>query len=97
MKRSLFVGLALLVLAGILVSGWLVPEAEWAGVDEAVVEKFAKDAGRPPSKPLINTDQGDLLLFLFLLAGALGGFVAGYQFRQLFPPRSSSESDPSHV
>jgi len=36
---------------------------------------------------LLNTDQGDLLLFLFLLAGAVGGFVMGYCFRGLFPPR----------
>lgn len=97
MRKSLLVGLALLVLAGILVSRSLVPEAEWAGVDESVVEKFATEAGRPPSKPWINTEQGDLLLFLFLVAGALGGFVAGYQFRHLFPPKSNSQSDPSHV
>jgi cobalt/nickel transport protein len=61
-------------------------EAEWAGVDETVVEKFARDAGREARDPFINTDQGDLLLFVFLLAGSIGGFVMGYYFRQLFPP-----------
>jgi hypothetical protein len=59
---------------------------DWAGVDEKVVEKFAHDAGRPPREPLINTDRGDLLLFVFLVAGAVGGFVAGYCYRALFPP-----------
>jgi hypothetical protein len=59
----------------------------WEGVDKTVVEKFAADAGRTPQEPDIDTDQGDLLLFLFLLAGAGGGFVAGYAFRSLFPPR----------
>ena len=39
-------------------------------------------------EPYINTDQGDLLLFLFLLAGAIGGFIIGYTFRGLFPPRN---------
>jgi ABC-type cobalt transport system substrate-binding protein len=58
--------------------------AEWSGVDETVVEKFAKEAGRPPRDPYINTDQGDLLLFAFLLAGAVGGFIGGYYFRFLF-------------
>ena len=58
--------------------------ASWSGVDESVVEKFAVQAGRPPRDPYINTDQGDLLLFVFLLAGACGGFVAGYYFRMLF-------------
>lgn len=57
--------------------------AKWAGVDETVVEHYAEAAGRPPRAPVINTDQGDLLLFFFLLAGALGGFVAGYSYRML--------------
>ena len=60
--------------------------AKWAGVDETVVEKYAEEAGRPAWKPFINTDQGDLLLFFFLIAGAVGGFVGGYCFRELFPP-----------
>lgn len=61
-------------------------DAKWSGVDESVIEKFAEQANRPPREPLINTDQGDLLLFFFLIAGAVGGFVAGYQYRELFPP-----------
>jgi hypothetical protein len=61
--------------------------AGWEGVDKTVVEKFAQEAGRPRREPLINTDRGDLLLFVFLAAGAAGGFVAGYCFRALFPPR----------
>ena len=60
---------------------------KWAGVDETVIERVATEAGQPPREPLINTDQGDVLLFLFLLAGAIGGFIAGYAFRTLFPPR----------
>jgi ABC-type cobalt transport system substrate-binding protein len=55
----------------------------WTGVDEAVVEKIAAEHGREAKPPLINTDKGDLLLFLFLLAGAAGGFVAGYSWRKL--------------
>jgi ABC-type cobalt transport system substrate-binding protein len=60
----------------------------WKGVDETVIEKVAAEAGHPAREPYINTDQGDLLLFLFLLSGAIGGFIAGYAFRALFPPRS---------
>lgn len=56
---------------------------KWQGVDESVVEKYAKEYGREASKPFINTDQGDLLLFVFLLAGAVGGFAAGYFWRSL--------------
>ncbi|MBT0652204.1 cobalt ABC transporter permease [Geobacter luticola] len=54
----------------------------YTGVDEAVVEKIAKEHGREASPPLINT-EGDMLLFVFLLAGAVGGFAAGYAWRVL--------------
>lgn len=57
---------------------------KWPGVDEVVVEKFAKDLGREAREPYINTDQGDLLLFLFALAGAAGGFVMGFYWHKLF-------------
>jgi ABC-type cobalt transport system substrate-binding protein len=64
----------------------LAPRA-WKGVDEAVVEKVAAEHGRQAREPLINTDQGDLLLFVFLVAGVAGGFVAGYFWRQLVSER----------
>jgi hypothetical protein len=56
----------------------------WSGVDETVVEKFAQEHGRFARAPFINTDQGDLLLFVFLIAGIAGGFVLGYLWRKLF-------------
>lgn len=64
----------------------------WEGVDKTVVEKFAIEAGHPPVEPFFNTEQGDLLLFLFLLSGAGGGFIAGYAFRALFPPKVTAET-----
>ena len=56
---------------------------KWQGVDEAVVEKIAKEHGREAHEPLINTDQGDLLLFVFLIAGTVAGFAAGYYWKAL--------------
>ena len=56
---------------------------KWTGVDESVVEKIAGEHGRHAVEPLINTDKGDLLLFVFLLAGTTGGFAAGYYWRML--------------
>jgi hypothetical protein len=58
-------------------------EAKWVGVDESVVEKIAEEHGRVAKDPFINTDQGDLLLFMFLLGGLIGGFAAGYYWRML--------------
>jgi hypothetical protein len=66
-------------------------ESKWDGVDVSVVEKYAREANRPPREPFINTDQGDLLLCVFLLAGVAGGFACGYFFRELFPPRRKRE------
>jgi flagellar basal body-associated protein FliL len=60
----------------------------WTGVDEAVVEKVAREHGREAKPPLINTDKGDLLLFVFLLAGVAGGFAAGYYWRVLTEKRT---------
>jgi cobalt/nickel transport protein len=65
-------------------------EEKWPGVDRAVVEKFAKEHGREAKASLINTDQGDLLLFLFLIAGAVGGFAAGYYWRLLIERKPKS-------
>ncbi len=63
-------------------------QQKWPGVDESVVEKYAKEHGREARQPLINTDQGDLLLFVFLVAGAVGGFIAGYSWRMLSEKKS---------
>ncbi len=64
-------------------SGLSFASDKWPGVDETVVEKFAKEQGREAREPLIKTGHGDLLLFLFLIAGAVGGFAAGYYWRML--------------
>lgn len=66
----------------------LFPVTKWDGVDKTIVERFAKESGRAPWSPFINTDQGDLLLFVFLLAGIAGGFVLGYYYRKLFGERA---------
>jgi ABC-type cobalt transport system substrate-binding protein len=89
MRKPVVTILVVTGLCIVLAAGVALPQGTWQGVDETVVEKFAKAAGREPMEPLINTDQGDLLLFVFLLAGVVGGFVMGYFFRHLFPPRKS--------
>lgn len=58
--------------------------SKWPGVDETVVEKYAGELGYAAREPYINTDQGDLLLFLFALAGTVGGFIMGYNWHKVF-------------
>ena len=64
----------------------------WTGVDEAVVEKIAREHGREARRPLIDPGEGDLLLFIFLAAGAVGGFAAGYYWRMLVGEKKPRES-----
>jgi cobalt/nickel transport system permease protein/cobalt/nickel transport protein len=68
----------------------------WGGVDVSVVEKYAQEYGREARTPYINTDQGDLLLFVFALAGAVGGFVLGYNWRKLFGVKEEESLEGSH-
>ncbi len=57
------------------------PAAEkWQGVDETVVEKYSVEHGRPPKLHFIEP-TGDVLLFVFLVAGVAGGFIIGYYYR----------------
>ncbi len=65
---------------------------KWPGVDKAVMEKVANEHGREARQPLINTDQGDLLLFVFLIAGVIGGFAAGYYWRALMVEKAPTSS-----
>ncbi len=59
-------------------------EGKWTGIDVSIVGKYAEKYGRPPRDPYINTDQGDLLLFVFTFFGLVGGIIIGYNFRKLF-------------
>ena len=55
-------------------------EEKWPGVDDTVVGKYAMEHGRPANRNFIGL-EGDALLFAFLVAGAVGGFTAGYYYR----------------
>ena len=83
MKNGVKIILILLIFLS-LTGHFAFAQNKWGGVDESVVEKVAEEHGRAAWAPFINTDQGDLLLFVFLLAGTAGGFVMGYNFRKLF-------------
>jgi ABC-type cobalt transport system substrate-binding protein len=86
MRNRFVKGLSILIASIVLacvVHGFAFSAEKWTGVDESVIEKIAKEHGREAKEPLINTDKGDLLLFVFLLAGTIGGFAAGYYWRSL--------------
>lgn len=72
-------------------AGTLFAAEQWQGVDEAVVQKIAKEHGREAKRPLINSGEGDLQLFAFLMAGAIGGFAAGYYWRVLLEGKKKGD------
>jgi hypothetical protein len=53
------------------------PNGKWSGVDEAVIGHFVDESGQR-SPPLFDWVRGDALLFAFLVAGLLAGFVLGF-------------------
>lgn len=77
--------------AAVLMALLMTKDTKWYGVDKTVVEKFAQEAGRTARDPYINTDQGDILLFVFLIAGVAGGFVMGYYYRVIFVDKKEME------
>ncbi len=93
MTKIVYVLLSISVLVAVVVVLIHDKEARWVGVDETVVEHYARQAGHPPRKPYLDTDKGDLLLFLFLAAGAAGGFIGGYCFRSIFPSDRTKSGD----
>lgn len=59
------------------------------GADEGVsaaVAGYAREVGAGERPPLINTDKGDLLLFVFAVGGAAAGFVLGWHWDRWFAP-----------
>ncbi|SNB46985.1 cobalt/nickel transport protein [Geobacter sp. DSM 9736] len=63
---------------------------KWPGVDETVVEKIALEHGREAKTAFFDAAQGDMLLFLFLLAGGVAGFAGGYYWRMLVSERKGT-------
>jgi len=68
---------------------------KWPGVDETVVNRIAREQGRAEKPSLLPTAEGDLQLFLFLLAGTAGGFVAGYYWRVLLEGKNKQPGEKS--
>jgi cobalt/nickel transport system permease protein len=87
MRTLLFVLLWALFI-GCVDTGPLSAAEKWPGVDEAVVNRIAREHGRDEKPSLIPTAEGDLQLFMFLMAGTVGGFVAGYYWRVLLEDRN---------
>jgi cobalt/nickel transport protein len=70
----------------------LMAEEKWQGIDESVLERFAQERGREAAAPLLDV-EGDLLLFLFTVAGAVGGFIMGFYWHKVFVAGKKNRSE----
>jgi hypothetical protein len=68
---------------------------KWPGVDEAVVNRIARENGRAERTSLFPSAEGDLQLFMFLMAGTAGGFAAGYYWRVLLEGKQKRRDEES--
>jgi ABC-type cobalt transport system substrate-binding protein len=94
MKLILSILLCMLYL-GSMGYGMLYSAEKWPGVDDVVVNRIAREHGREERPSLIPTAEGDLQLFMFLMAGAVGGFIAGYYWRVLLEGKNKRTDEKS--
>jgi hypothetical protein len=85
--------LSLVVQAG---AAFAEADGSWPGVDETVIERVASDCGRQAGSCGLAL-EGDAQLFLFLMAGVVGGFVLGYFYRKIFGERCCNRADGGGV
>lgn len=96
MNMAQSVAACALVVCGMGV-GTLHAGEKWPGVDEAVVNRIAREHGRAERPLLVPSAEGDLQLFMFLIAGAAAGFVAGYCWRVLLEGKNKCKDEtPIH-
>lgn len=60
----------------------------WSDTTDVLSNKAASEAGREIRAPLINTEQGNMLIFFFTLGGVVAGFTIGYNWRRLIAEKS---------
>jgi hypothetical protein len=73
-------------------------QASFSGMDEAVNEHLAEQAGRPAHDPYIDTESmGDLWNALLLLAGGICGYIIGRGWDKVFVNKSKCKSDPAEA
>lgn len=94
MKKNWWKWIAFIFFLGLIVYLGVSP-LSMPGADNqvnAVAERYAREVGAGQRLPFINTNKGDLLLFVFTIGGAIAGFFIGFTWRDLFgKPGSEKE------
>jgi cobalt/nickel transport system permease protein len=73
-------------------------ETGFSGMDEAVNERLAEEAGRPAQDPYLNTESmGDIWNALLLIAGGSCGFILGRGWDKVFVKKDQNKSDRTYA
>jgi cobalt/nickel transport protein len=83
LATGIVIGILILAVAGSVIFARSHKEGPWIDTTDVVAEQSANNIGRQAIDPLINTDQGNMLVFFFTLAGVLAGTVIGYYWYKL--------------
>lgn len=77
--------LVLAVIGSVALSGENIvrDKGPWTDATDFLSLKAAAEANRKARPPLINTEQGNMLVFFFALGGVTAGFITGYNWRSL--------------
>ena len=91
-RRLLTIGnllIAVLAIATVAGTFWLTNHnpvrdaGDWNDATDVLADNAAASAGREAVDPLINTEQGNMLVFFFGLAGGAAGILIGYNWHRL--------------
>jgi len=84
---------AVVLLGGLL---WAIAATtgSWVGIDAGIMERVAEERGRAARTPFINTDVGDLLLFVFFGGAVVAGAAAGWIVQGMRRARSTTSRVP---
>jgi cobalt/nickel transport protein len=83
LATAIVIGILIMAIAGSIIFAKSHEEGPWIDTTDVVSEQSASALGRQSVEPLINTDQGNMLVFFFTLAGLVGGSIVGYYWRKL--------------
>jgi cobalt/nickel transport protein len=91
LATAIVIGFLIMAVAGSIIFARAHEEGPWIDTTDLVSEQSAMTVGRQALGPLINTDQGNMLVFFFTLAGILAGLVIGYYWSKLMTDRNKLE------
>jgi cobalt/nickel transport protein len=93
LATAIVIGILIMAIVGSIIFANPHEEGPWIDTTDVVSEQTANAIGTQAVEPLINTDQGNMLVFFFTIAGVFGGFVIGYYWRKLMIDKDKVERD----